>query len=444
MINRANRDRYRNSKSGKCDVIYQSNIQRAFNFFFCINTTYVLLPTSTLQGTRRSVVKALAPSAYTDHNDSRQRQSLWASPRHYETTVDAAAFTVCWSALQLAACHYTHRLAIFTVTGDMFHDAYCDTRGTDIYLDAHRLDVCRGIRYVNACGVTLPILFDSGHLFYVYPTQPELPTIEDLVKENSILQENIADLKEQLRYVIDHTIENDKRLLQYTDQIFVVNSPQSVMTPRASVANFTICMDEQCVNGRAVINNLRTTVEVLEAELRNLRVTGCGKCGGENGGSERTVQSGKETPLQINNRPGAKLQTVNSDTTPPPGSCYVVIAGTNDLASGQQYNIYRHLELCITAKLKTAKSTPTLENCALGFYLIRRGGFTRHGMHFKTKSKPLLARHLVQCMQELSHIPGAAPSSPHRDTRRQSSENRKSSSAFESEPCTLPYETFAL
>ncbi|KAG8335273.1 hypothetical protein J6590_072669 [Homalodisca vitripennis] len=393
--------------------------------------------------------------------------------------------------------------------------------------------------------------------------QPELPTIENLVKENSILQEKIAELKEQLRHVIDHTIENDKRLLQYTDEIFVVNSPQSVMTTRASVADFgtqcdlpAICMEEQCVNSRTDINNLRTTVEVLEAELRTLRGTRCGKCGGEDGGSEWTVQRGKGRPLQINNRfaalktdiqesgnknknykgpklerrpntaprkkaqqpvfktkaslpfhtvwingdshgrniaelvqsmvtrdttvegacrPGAKLQTVNSDATPPPGSCYVLIAGTNDLAAGQQYNIYRHLELCITAKLKTAKvivltlphrhDLPTdhpinketklvnayiEELCArhsgavvLDFNLIRRGAFTRHGMHLKTKSKQLLARHLIQCMQELGHIPGAAQSSPPTDTRRQSSAGRKSSSAGVTEPRTLPYETFA-
>ncbi|KAG8315880.1 hypothetical protein J6590_063229 [Homalodisca vitripennis] len=367
--------------------------------------------------------------------------------------------------------------------------SFCDTRAIDIYLDARRPDVYRGTRYVNACGVTLPTLFNSGHLFF----------------ENSILQEKIAELKEQLRHVIDHTIENDKRLLQYTDEIFVVNSPQSVMTPRASVADFgtqcdlpAICMEEQCVNSRTDINNLRTTVEVLEAELRTLRGTRCGKCGGEDGGSEWTVQRGKGRPLQINNRfaalktdiqesgnknknskgpklerrpntaprkkaqqpvfktkaslpfhtvwingdshgrniaelvqsmvtrdttvegacrPGAKLQTVNSDATPPPGSCYVLIAGTNDLAAAQQYNIYRHLELCITAKLKTAKvivltlphrhDLPTdhpinketklvnayiEELCArhsgavvLDFNLIRRGAFTRHGMHLKTK-----------------------------------------------------------
>ncbi|KAG8301079.1 hypothetical protein J6590_061505 [Homalodisca vitripennis] len=55
-------------------------------------------------------------------------------------------------------------LAIFIVVDEMFHDTFCDTRCTDFYLDARRLDVCRGTRYVNACDITLPTLFYSGHL----------------------------------------------------------------------------------------------------------------------------------------------------------------------------------------------------------------------------------------------------------------------------------------
>ncbi|KAG8246660.1 hypothetical protein J6590_079143 [Homalodisca vitripennis] len=149
----------------------------------------------------------------------------------------------------------------------------------------------------------------------------------------------------------------------------------------------------------------------------------------------------RDTTVEGACRPGAKLQTVNSDATPPTGSCYVFIAGTNYLAAGQQNNIYMHFELCITAKLKTAKETELInayieELCArhsgavvLDFNLIRRGVFTRHGMHLKTKSKRLL---------ELDHIPGAAPSSPPTDNRRQSSASRKSLSAGVTELRTLP------
>ncbi|KAG8277702.1 hypothetical protein J6590_037847 [Homalodisca vitripennis] len=128
-----------------------------------------------------------------------------------------------------------------------------------------------------------------------------------------------------------------------------------------------------CKNERVVINNLRTTVEGLEAELRNLRETGCGQCGGQNAsllvrkvwingdsnGSDiadlvRGMVTGGKT-VEGARRSGAKLQAVNSDVTPPTGNCYVLIAGTNDLAALLLNNIYRHLELCITAKLTTAK-----------------------------------------------------------------------------------------
>ncbi|KAG8271045.1 hypothetical protein J6590_070855 [Homalodisca vitripennis] len=289
------------------------------------------------------------------------------------------------------------------------------------------------------------------------------------------------------------------------------------MTPRASKADFgtqchfpASCMDEQCVNGLADINNLRTTVEVLKAELRTLRGTRCGKCGGGGWWIRVDGAAKVETKIKIindRNSSGERIQLrgrtlINpflhqkhhgdshgrdiaelvqsmagskTDATPPPGSCYVIIAGTNDLAARHQNNIYRYLELCITAKLKTAKvivstlphrhDLPTdhpinketelvnayiEELCArhsgavvLDVNLIGRDAFTRHGMHLKTKSKRLLAKHRIHCMQDLGHIPGAAPSSPPIDNRRQSSASRQSSSAGVTEPRTLPYETFA-
>ncbi|KAG8274993.1 hypothetical protein J6590_095841 [Homalodisca vitripennis] len=54
-------------------------------------------------------------------------------------------------------------------------------------------------------------------------------------------------------------------------------------------------------------------------------------------------------------KPGAKLMEATSDDSPPAGGCYVIVAGTNDVASGQQYNIYRHLERRITSKLRTSR-----------------------------------------------------------------------------------------
>lgn len=132
-------------------------------------------------------------------------------------------------------------------------------------------------------------------------------------------------------------------------------------------------------------------------------------------------------------KPGAKLLKVVSDLPPPPDSCCIVIAGTNDVAEGQQKNIYAHLERLITTKLKTAKvvvstlpyrhDLPTChplhletalvnayieELCArhrwvevLDFNHIDRRAFSKQGMHLKPKSKQQLAKRLLECLQKL-------------------------------------------
>ncbi|KAG8316853.1 hypothetical protein J6590_040108 [Homalodisca vitripennis] len=234
----------------------------------------------------------------------------------------------------------------------------------------------------------------------------------DLVAENAALKDKICELKEQLQNVIDHTIDNDKRLLQYTDQIFVANSPRPFVTTRAYRAECGIqcelpvaCTDELCVEARELVSSLRTTVEVLEAELKCLKGSMASlECGVGGGEVEWTVQRGRRSPLPLETtnsrtglpeelsllasstaihiagdshsrdvvdlvrcmvtadttvkgvcRPGAGLLSVTSDSPLPPDSCYVIIAGTNDVAIGQQRNIYTHLERCITSKLRTAK-----------------------------------------------------------------------------------------
>ncbi|KAG8294294.1 hypothetical protein J6590_106263, partial [Homalodisca vitripennis] len=135
-------------------------------------------------------------------------------------------------------------------------------------------------------------------------------------------------------------------------------------------------------------------------------------------------------------RPGVGLLSVTSDSPLPPDSCYVIIAGTNDVAIGQR-NIYKHLERCFTSKLRTAKvGVSTLphhlhdlpaqhpinketslinayieELCVrqsgvevVDFNRIGRGTFTNHGGHLKpqcTRTR-LLGELLVECMGRFS------------------------------------------
>ncbi|KAG8305035.1 hypothetical protein J6590_079436 [Homalodisca vitripennis] len=51
--------------------------------------------------------------------------------------------------------------------------------------------------------------------------------------------------------------------------------------------------------------------------------------------------------------PGAKLLDATS-AVPPPCSCCVIVAWTNDVASSQQCNVYRHLEQRIVTRLLTS------------------------------------------------------------------------------------------
>ncbi|KAG8261607.1 hypothetical protein J6590_069076 [Homalodisca vitripennis] len=53
-------------------------------------------------------------------------------------------------------------------------------------------------------------------------------------------------------------------------------------------------------------------------------------------------------------RPGAKLLTVTDIGLPPPGSCYVLFAGSNDVAADESYTIFKHLERQLTAHLSSS------------------------------------------------------------------------------------------
>ncbi|KAG8319530.1 hypothetical protein J6590_089910 [Homalodisca vitripennis] len=343
--------------------------------------------------------------------------------------------------------------------------------------------------------------------------------VADLVAENQQLKHRLLQLEEQYKHVLDHSIESDTRLLHYTNQVFVaatslVESPvrasvadcavQCDPPPRASVADCamqcelpTDCRDRRCADTRDLVASLKTTIEVLEAELNSLRGKGSSGCTREQP-SEWFVVSGKRRhhPTKTDNKyqvfsslrhasppskspaihrtpkedrknekkknknkhetnlpkgtattvvwlamtrvdgfcnPGAKLLDATSDV-PPPGACCVIVAGTNDVASGQQCNVYRHLEQRIVTRLLTSSVVVSTlphrhdlppchqinhevellnayieELCAryrgavvLDFNQISRSAFTSHGMHLKQSSKHLLADLLIDCVQKLN------------------------------------------
>ncbi|KAG8335660.1 hypothetical protein J6590_063135 [Homalodisca vitripennis] len=121
------------------------------------------------------------------------------------------------------------------------------------------------------------------------------PTLsDDLAVENKLLREKIDDLNRRVTVLLDHSIESDTRLLQYTDPVFVANNsssanmtaPRAAMTvdcatqckpptslgnPDETVVTVDACVHEQCCVNRDLVHSLKTTVEVLEAEIASLK-----------------------------------------------------------------------------------------------------------------------------------------------------------------------------
>ncbi|KAG8309892.1 hypothetical protein J6590_074388 [Homalodisca vitripennis] len=131
-------------------------------------------------------------------------------------------------------------------------------------------------------------------------------------------------------------------------------------------------------------------------------------------------------------KPGAKLLDIiqpDQTSTGPGPRCEVLIAGTNDLAVGEQCNIYRYLEDYIVARPPGAElllatlphrhdldpDHPVHEETVLVNAFVEelaarhnvrllkldgvgRGYFTRHGQHFSMRGKRLLAEMIVRAL----------------------------------------------
>ncbi|KAG8294627.1 hypothetical protein J6590_099181 [Homalodisca vitripennis] len=102
--------------------------------------------------------------------------------------------------------------------------------------------------------------------------------VADLVAENKKIKHNLLQLEEKNKHVLDHSIESDTRLMQYTNQVFVAATSLVESPVRASVADCamqcelpTDCGDQRCADAKGLVASLKTTIEVLEAELNCLR-----------------------------------------------------------------------------------------------------------------------------------------------------------------------------
>ncbi|KAG8286309.1 Belongs to the peptidase S1 [Homalodisca vitripennis] len=226
------------------------------------------------------------------------------------------------------------------------------------------------------------------------------------------------------------------------------------LSPPASVEVGVQCeVPEQPTAGTSerndLLDRLRTTIEVLEAENQSLKLQlktcECADYEGNNSHARHIaglVQKliGPTTAVNGVCVPGARFLDVVSPartSSEPRPCCEVLIAGTNDLAVGEQRNIYRHLEGYIAAgssntefilttlphrhdldpthpvHYQTVLVNAYIEELAvrhklrvLNFDDIGRRYFTRHGQHLSWRGKRLLAGKIVAAMRPATQGPG--------------------------------------
>ncbi|KAG8271629.1 hypothetical protein J6590_058433 [Homalodisca vitripennis] len=260
---------------------------------------------------------------------------------------------------------------------------------------------------------------------------------------------------------------SDARLLQFTDQLFVANL-STIKTPggrtadcavQCDLSSSTACQDPRCSEIRNLVASLKTTVEVLEAELECFKAETVKKSktrsDSENEGGWWYKINQKEIKKVITRcisrvtamsvicglvrqcvspstrvggtcRPGAKLLTVTDNGLPPPGSCYVLFAGTNDVAADESYTIFEHLERQLTARLSSSAVIVSTRIALVNFYIeelsvrykgievlnfneIGRRWFTQHGMHLRLPGKRLPAELLLECLDRFGQSPTIRP-----------------------------------
>ncbi|KAG8315259.1 hypothetical protein J6590_075010 [Homalodisca vitripennis] len=272
-----------------------------------------------------------------------------------------------------------------------------------------------------------------------------------LEAENLELRRRIDQLMAEREQSLYHSIQSDARLLQFTDQLFVANS-STIETPggrtadcavQCDLSSSTACQDPRYSEIRNLVTSLKTTVEVLEAELECFKAEAVKKSKTHQSDSENEGWGDSHfrhliglvrecvspsTRVGGNFRPRAKLLTVTDSSIPPPGSCYVLFAGTNDVAGDESYTIFEHLERQLTTRLSSSavivSTVPHRHDLSmdhaelsvrykgievLNFNEIGRRWFTQHGMHLRLPGKWLLAELLLGCLDRFGLLPTIRP-----------------------------------
>ncbi|KAG8295265.1 hypothetical protein J6590_083663 [Homalodisca vitripennis] len=144
-------------------------------------------------------------------------------------------------------------------------------------------------------------------------------------------------------------------------------------------------------------------------------------------------------------KPGAKLLAVTSGAPPPPGSYYVLLAGTNDITAGKSENLFRNLKQHGLTEHHPVNQQTNLVNSyivelcyiyeelhLLDFNTIKRRWFNGHGMHLRAAEKRLLAELIHQNLVKIDPPVSKAKEMPPPPTLLKPEEPRE-----------LPFDTYA-
>ncbi|KAG8275295.1 hypothetical protein J6590_089233 [Homalodisca vitripennis] len=396
---------------------------------------------------------------------------------------------------------------------------------------------------------------------------------EDPLTEISRLRKEIERLESEYQMLLNHTIESDTRLLEFTDQIFQVSTSRVDQTARASATDhlptavdFAVAVHRATQTDQATVESAvqsesssqpscqltdsavqcellgpRVEVEVLEAEVQCLNlqsITGEDKSMSEqpwtrvvhkktakeqnykkvqnthyatkykpnkpkhrrrkNKNMRNQITQAPKTLVQFKTvgisgysharhlaglvgelvapattvsgicKPGAKLLNILRPSPTHNSHCEMLIAGSNDLADGEQKNIYLHLERQIAARptntvmvivtlphrhdlepdnpihLETALVNAFIQELAVrygtrvvDFYRINRQCFTAHGQHLNMSGKRKLAELVVESLAAECTVPLRKTEAP-RPTLRNEGASSETAELF-----VLPHDSYA-
>ncbi|KAG8277742.1 hypothetical protein J6590_036522 [Homalodisca vitripennis] len=158
------------------------------------------------------------------------------------------------------------------------------------------------------------------------PSALPAPDPSQLLADNQALNQKIHDIQQQMKVILDHSIESDQRLLEFTDQVFVARSAVNVpSSPHQS-------RDQYCQTSDNYQHPCERTVSIVgDSHARHLA------------GMMRAMVDG-DTDVSGTCKPGAGLLNTTPDPAPPPGNCFVLVSGNNDVAAGRQNIIFSNLE----------------------------------------------------------------------------------------------------